>query len=80
MKKITSLLIAVLMMLCLFTACDPDAEEIDWANIKLGHILPKPQSSLMKIVSNSEDNLLIYIHKMSENDYLEYHRWCENDK
>lgn len=80
MKKITSLLIAVLMMLCLFTACDPDAEEIDWGNIKLGHVLPEPQSNLMKIVSNSEDNLLIYIHKMSENDYLEYQRWCENDK
>lgn len=80
MKKITSLLLAILILLCVLTACDPDAEEIDWANIKLGHVLPEPQSNLMKIVSNSEDNLLVYIHKMSENDYLEYQRWCENDK
>ena len=80
MKKLTSLLLAILMLLCTLTACDPDAEEIDWANIKLGHVLPEPQSSLMKIVSNSHDNLLVYIHKISENDYLEYQRWCENDK
>lgn len=80
MKKNISLLIAVLMMLCMLTACTPDAEEIDWVNIKLGHILPEPQSNLMKIISNSENTLLVYIHEMSENDYLEYQRWCESGK
>lgn len=80
MKKLISLILVIVLSLCLFTACDPDAEEIDWANIKLGHVLPEPQSNLMKIVSNDDDNLLVYIHKVSENDYLEYQRWCEKDK
>lgn len=80
MKKRTSLLFTVLMLICILTACAPDAEEIDWANFKLGHVLPEPQSNLMKIVSNDDDNLLVYIHKVSENDYLEYQQWCEKDK
>ncbi|MBP3936204.1 MAG: hypothetical protein IK954_01305 [Clostridia bacterium] len=80
MKKLIALFLVITLSLCLFTACDPDAEEIDWANIKLGHVLPEPQSNLMKIVSNDDDNLLVYIHKVSENDYLEYQRWCEKDK
>ena len=79
MKKITSLVFAFLILLCLLTACDPDAEEIDWVNIKLGYILPEPQSKLMKIVSNDEDDLLVYIHDISQNQYLEYQRWCEQD-
>ena len=80
MKKLIALFLVITLSLCMFTACDPDAEEIDWANIKLGHVLPEPQSNLMKIVSNDDDNLLVYIHKVSENDYLEYQRWCEKDK
>lgn len=80
MKKLICLLVVLALSLCIFTACDPDAEEIDWENIKLGHILPEPQSNLMKIVSNDDDNLLVYVHKISENNYLEYQRWCEKDK
>lgn len=80
MKKLISLFVVLALSLCIFTACNPDAEEIDWENIKLGHILPEPQSNLMEIVSNDDDNLLVYVHKISENDYLEYQRWCETDK
>lgn len=72
----------ILIMLSVFvlSACSPDAEEIDWVNIKLGHILPEPQSNLMKILSNDDETLSVYIHKISVNDYLEYQRWCEEDK
>ena len=79
MKKLTSLLLAVLMLLCMLTACDPDAEEIDWVNIRLGHVLPEPQSKLMEVKTNSDDELLVYVHKISENQYLEYQRWCESE-
>lgn len=77
MKKLTSLLLAVIMLLSVLTACDPDVEEIDWINIKLGHVLPQPQSNLMEIVSNDNEKLLVYIHEISQNQFLEYQRWCE---
>ena len=80
MKKLISLLLATLMLLCLLTACNPDAEEIDWINIRLGYVLPEPQSNLMKIVSNDDDDLSVYIYKISQNQYLEYQRWCEQEK
>lgn len=64
----------------MLTACEFDAEEIDWINIKLGHVLPEPQSNLMELHLNDDDYLFVYIHDISENDYYEYQRWCENDK
>ena len=79
MKKFVSLLLATLMLLGLLTACNLDAEKIDWVNIKLGYVLPEPQSNLMKIISNGDDNLMVYIHKISQNQYLEYQRWCEQE-
>lgn len=79
-KSFWFVLILILVSVFVLSACAPDAEEIDWENIKLGHILPKPQSNLTKIISNDDDNLLVYIYKISENDYLEYQRWCEKDK
>ena len=80
MKKFLVATLIIALTICMFTGCDPDAEEIDWINIKLGHVLPEPQSKLMKIVSNDEDDLLVYIHNISQNQYLEYQRWCEQDK
>jgi len=80
MKKFLVATLVIALTICMFTGCDPDAEEIDWINIKLGHVLPEPQSKLMKIVSNDEDDLLVYIHNISQNQYLEYQRWCEQDK
>lgn len=55
------------------------AEEIDWANIALSNILPKPQSNLMNILYNGEDWLNADVHNISENDFLEYVRWCKDD-
>jgi hypothetical protein len=80
MKKIITLALATLMLLCVLTACNPDAEEIDWINLRLGSALPEPQSNLMKIVSNDDNDLLVYIYKISQNQYLEYQRWCEQEK
>lgn len=80
MKKLISLLLVCLISICLFTACNPDAEEIDWVNIRLGHVLPEPQSNLMRVFSNSDDSLSVYIYEISQNQYFEYQRWCEEDK
>lgn len=79
MKKFLSLILVAVLSLCLFTACNPDAEEIDWINIKLGYLLPEPQSNLMEIHSNDDDYLWIYVHNITENNYWEYQRWCEED-
>lgn len=55
------------------------AEQIDWENITLSNILPKPQSNIMEILYNGEDWLNVTIHNISENKYLEYVRWCKED-
>lgn len=80
MKRQIAAILVIALLLCLFTACSPDAEEIDWENIRLGQVLPEPKSNLMEIISNDDDSLVIYVHKTTENEYLEYQRWCENDK
>lgn len=56
-----------------------NAEQIDWANITLSNVLPEPQSNMMDILYNGEDWLSVNIHDFSENDYLEYVRWCKED-
>ena len=54
-------------------------EEIDWANITLSNMLPEPHSNLMDILYNGEDWLNINIYNLSENDFLEYVRWCKEE-
>lgn len=54
-------------------------EQIDWKNITLSAVLPEPQSNLMDLLYNGEDWLSVTIHNLSENDYLEYVRWCKED-
>ena len=80
MKRKMVLILLFAVSLCMFASCALDAEVIDWVNIKIGHILPEPQSKLMKIVTNSDEDLLVYVHNISLNEYLEYQRWCEYDK
>lgn len=54
-------------------------EQIDWKNITLSNILPEPQSNMMEVLYNGEDWLNVNVHDISENDYLEYVRWCKED-
>ena len=55
------------------------AEQIDWANITLSKVLPEPQSDMMDLLYNGDDWLNVTIHDISENDFLEYVRWCKDD-
>lgn len=80
MKRIKVLLFAILVMILGLTACGSDAEEIEWKNIVLGDVIPEPQSNLMEIFTNDDEALDVYIHNMSENDFLEYVGWCEEQK
>ena len=55
------------------------AEQIDWANITLSKVLPEPQSNVMELLYNGDDWLNVTVHDISENDFLEYVRWCKDD-
>ena len=58
---------------------DDTAEQIDWANITLSKVLPEPQSNMMDLLYNGDDWLNVTVHGISENDFLEYVRWCKED-
>lgn len=55
------------------------AEQIDWENITLSKVLPEPQSNMMELLYNGDDWLSVTIHDISENNFLEYVRWCKED-
>lgn len=60
-----------------FFADNSKVESINWTDIVLNEMLPKPKSNSAEIVTNDNDNLLIYIHKTSLEDYNEYVLSCE---
>lgn len=55
------------------------AEQIDWKNITLSKVLPEPQSNMMELLYNGDDWLNVTVQDISENDFLEYVRWCKDD-
>lgn len=54
-------------------------EQTDWENLTLSKMLPEPQSDMMEILYNGQDWLSVTVHNISENDFLEYVRWCKED-
>lgn len=58
---------------------DNHVEQIDWANITFSNVLPEPQSNMMDFLYNGDDGLNVTVYDTSENDYLEYVRWCKED-
>lgn len=54
-------------------------EQIDWKNITLSKVLPEPQSNMMELLYNGDDWLNVTVQDISENDFLEYVRWCKDD-
>lgn len=55
------------------------AEKIDWANVTLSKVLPIPQSDVMDLLYNGDDQLNVTVRNISENDFLEYVCWCKDD-
>jgi hypothetical protein len=80
MKRITSLLLACFLFLCVLTACTPGEKSHDWNSIKLSHILPEPQSNHMEIFYTDEDSFYVQVCQMSLSQYSEYlHRCIEGN-
>lgn len=50
---------------------------INWTNILLGKEIPQPKSNTGEIISNSEDNLLVYVHNTPTDDFYEYINACK---
>lgn len=82
-KKLRHVMIVIVAIVLLGSLVTCDAfkgEKIDWVNIRLGHVLPKPQSNRMDVWHNSDEELDIELYNISENQYYEYIRWCEDEK
>ena len=54
-----------------------ESEKIVWEDIYMHEVLPKPNGKKGQILTNSYENLSIYIHKQSEEDYNDYVEECK---
>ncbi len=75
MKKILSFVLTMLIALSL-TACG-GGEKINWDDIVLGSMLPKPPASKGEIHYNSADELWIDINDLSAKQYADYVEACK---
>ena len=53
-------------------------EKINWNNIVLHEVIPKPDGNKGKIYTNSDSDLSVYITKQSKDDYVKYVNACQN--
>lgn len=78
MKKAILCLLCFALLFAVLPACAKSgADEADWNDIVLNNLIPAPQSSLMKIISNDKTELHADIYEMSKNHFLEYVQLCE---
>ncbi len=70
-------LVLILPYLVSSSSTTSNTQELIWADIVLNEILPEPESNVGEIISNNNENLLIYVHKTSVDDYNEYLSKCE---
>ncbi|MBR2138331.1 MAG: hypothetical protein IJ966_03420 [Bacilli bacterium] len=54
-----------------------ESEKIVWEDIYMHEVLPEPNGKKGQILTNSDENLSIYIHKQSEEDYNDYVEECK---
>lgn len=77
MKKFLTILLVGIMILSL-SACGEKGEQFDWNDMELSSILPAPKSNIGQIFTNTEDNLSIYIHETSKEEYKNYLAECQS--
>lgn len=84
MRKILSVLITCVLLLSVFAGCGngtPKATEgpelIEWENLVLGYMLPKPVSSVGDVGNNFAERLVVYVKETSVSDYQNYRSQCE---
>lgn len=54
-----------------------ESEKIVWNDISMHEILPEPSGNKGQILTNSDENLSIYIHKQTKEDYDKYVETCK---
>lgn len=77
MKKVICMVIIMTISLLCFAACGASTETIEWTDIYLNNLVPKPQSLMVELFSNSEEHLSVDIHKISLDEFKEYIDMCK---
>ncbi len=55
------------------------SERIDWSEIEMCEIIPAPNSKKGKIMTNSENDVSVYIYKVSRSDFKDYVSQCKDE-
>ena len=70
-------LVLIIPYLSVSSPTTNSTQEFVWSDIVMSEMLPEPESNFGEIISNDNENLLIYVHKTSVDDYNEYLSACE---
>lgn len=70
-------LVLILPYLVASSSTASNTQEFVWSDIVMSEMLPEPESNVGEIISNDNENLLIYVHKTSVDEYNEYLSKCE---
>lgn len=70
-------LVLILPYLVASSSTASNTQEFIWSDIVMNEMLPEPESNVGEIISNDNENLLIYVHKTSVDEYNEYLSKCE---
>ena len=68
MKRILSVVLAVVITVLCFTSCVTDAKRVDWSTTEIGKYLPAPASDLLRIYN---DDLYDELFEESESMHIE---------
>lgn len=55
-----------------------DGEEFSWSNLILGEVIPQPTSNVGEIIINTENNLSVYINRISTDQFYDYIKGCKD--
>lgn len=69
--------ILLIPFLSLYSVDVDKAVDIEWSDIVLGDVIPQPESNRGEITFNSESELYISIHNMSQSQYNDYVSACK---
>ena len=69
--------VLLIPFLSLYSVDVDKAVDIEWSDIVLGDIIPQPESNRGEITFNSETELYISIHNMSQSQYNDYVSACK---
>lgn len=79
-KRVWFIALAVIVVIIIIAsvAGGDGGEKFEWSDLELSALLPEPESDVGEIITDSGENLSIYIHKTSEDEYEEYLEECQS--